>query len=103
LEWLRILIKKMRITSKQLEAIKHTIHNLDPQALIYLFGSRVDDNKKGGDIDLLVLSQQLDFRKQRKIKIKLYELIGEQKIDLIIAKETSKPFIQLALEKAILL
>jgi predicted nucleotidyltransferase len=93
----------MRITSKQRQAIKHTIHNLDPQALIYLFGSRVDDNKKGGDIDLLVLSQQLDFRKQRKIKIKLYELIGEQKIDLIIAKETSKPFIQLALEKAILL
>ena len=93
----------MRITSKQRKAIKHTIHNLDPQALIYLFGSRVDDNKKGGDIDLLVLSQQLDFKKQRKIKIKLYELIGEQKIDLIIAKETSLPFIKLALEEAILL
>ncbi|WP_069472329.1 nucleotidyltransferase domain-containing protein [Candidatus Marithrix sp. Canyon 246] len=93
----------MRITSKQLQAIKQTIHNFDPQALIYLFGSRVDDNKKGGDIDLLVFSQHLDFRMQRKIKIKLYELIGEQKIDLIIAKDNSKPFIQLALQQAVLL
>jgi len=49
----------MRITSKQRQAIKQTIHNFDPQALIY-------------------------FKKQRKIKIKLYELIGEQKIYLII-------------------
>ncbi len=93
----------MRITSKQQQAIKQTIHNCDPQALIYLFGSRVDDNKKGGDIDLLVISQKLDFKMQRKIKIKLYELIGEQKIDLIIAKETSKHFIQLALQEAVLL
>lgn len=93
----------MRITSKQLQAIKQTIHNFDSQALIYLFGSRVDDNKKGGDIDLLVLSQHLDFRMQRKIKIKLYELIGEQKIDLIIAKDSSKPFIQLVLQQAVLL
>lgn len=93
----------MRITSKQLQAIKQTIHNFDSQALIYLFGSRVDDNKKGGDIDLLVLSQHLDFRMQRKIKIKLYELIGEQKIDLIIAKDNSKPFIQLVLQQAVLL
>ncbi len=42
----------MRLTSKQRQAIKQTIHNFDPQALIYLFGSLVDDNKKGGDIDL---------------------------------------------------
>jgi len=38
-----------------------------------------------------------------KIKIKLYELLGEQKIDLIITNDTSKPFIQIALEQAVLL
>ncbi len=93
----------MRLNQKEQQAIKKTIYQIDKQALIYLFGSRVDDNKKGGDIDLLVLSKCLGFTEQRKIKIKLYELIGEQKIDLIIAKDTSKPFIQLALEKAVLL
>jgi predicted nucleotidyltransferase len=93
----------MRLNSKEQQAIKTTIYQKDKDALIYLFGSRVDDNKKGGDIDLLVFSKRLGFTEQRQIKIKLYELIGEQKIDLIIAKDKTKPFIQLALEEAVLL
>jgi len=43
------------------------------------------------------------FTEKIKIKIKLYELLGEQKIDLIITNDTSKPFIQIALEQAVLL
>ncbi len=93
----------MRLSLKEQQLIKQTIYQLDPNAIIYLFGSRIDDHKKGGDIDLLVLSTSLDFTQQRQIKIKLYEIIGEQKIDLIIAKDTSKPFVQLVLEDAILL
>jgi uncharacterized protein len=94
----------MRLNSKEQLSIKQTINQFDPKALVYLFGSRVDDNKRGGDIDLLVFSEHLGFTEQRKIKIKLYELIGEQKIDLIIAKKnTSNPFIQLVLEEAVLL
>jgi predicted nucleotidyltransferase len=94
----------MRLNSKDRHLIKQTIYQLDPHAQIYLFGSRVDDNKKGGDIDLLVLSTHLGFTAQKQIKLKLYELIGEQKIDLIIAPEVStNPFVQLVLEEAVLL
>lgn len=94
----------MRLSSQDRHLIKQTIYQLDPQAQVYLFGSRVDDSKKGGDIDLLVLSTHLGFTAQRQIKLKLYELIGEQKIDLIIAPETSTdPFVQLVLEEAVLL
>jgi predicted nucleotidyltransferase len=94
----------MRLNSQDRHLIKQTIYQLDPQAQVYLFGSRVDDNKKGGDIDLLVLSTHLGFTAQKQIKLKLYELIGEQKIDLIIAPEVSAdPFIQLVLEEAVLL
>lgn len=94
----------MRLSSQDRHLIKQTIYQFDPQAQIYLFGSRVDDNKKGGDIDLLVLSTHLGFTAQRQIKLKLYELIGEQKIDLIIAPETSTdPFVQLVLAEAVLL
>lgn len=94
----------MRLNSKDRYLIKQTIYQLDPQAQVYLFGSRVDDNKKGGDIDLLVLSTHLGSTAQRQIKLKLYELLGEQKIDLIIAPQAStNPFVQLVLEEAMLL
>jgi predicted nucleotidyltransferase len=93
----------MRLSLKEQLSIKQTIEQFDLKASVYLFGSRVDDEKRGGDIDLLVFSEYLGFSEQRKIKIKLYELIGEQKIDLIIAQNTSSPFVQLVLEEAILL
>ena len=93
----------MRLNFKEQLSIKQTISQFDPNALVYLFGSRVDENKRGGDIDLLVFSKRLGFTEKRKIKIKLYELIGEQKIDLVIAQNTSSPFVQFVLEDAILL
>jgi len=93
----------MRLSLKEQHLIKQTIDSFDKEALVYLFGSRVDDKKKGGDIDLLVLSKKLGFTEKIKIKIKLYELLGEQKIDLIITNDTSKPFIQVVLEQAVLL
>jgi len=93
----------MRLNFKEQLSIKQTISQFDPNALVYLFGSRVDENKRGGDIDLLVFSKRLCSTEKRKIKIKLYELIGEQKIDLVIAQNTSSPFVQFILEDAILL
>lgn len=42
----------MRITGPQHLAIKEVITRFDPEAKIYLFGSRVNDNDRGGDIDL---------------------------------------------------
>lgn len=41
-------------------------------------------NKKGGDIDLLVISRKLDKKSVRPLKHKFYENFGEQKKDIII-------------------
>jgi hypothetical protein len=44
----------MRLTEQQIQVFKSTAHAvLGEGAQVTLFGSRVDDAKKGGDIDLL--------------------------------------------------
>jgi predicted nucleotidyltransferase len=87
----------MRLKDLEQAAILSTVKHLDSNAGVYLFGSRVDDTKKGGDIDLLVMSDRLTSDDKRAIKMKLYELIGEQKIDIVLAADDSDPFVKLAL------
>jgi predicted nucleotidyltransferase len=45
----------MRLTPDQIDTIQSTVHAvLGEGAQVTLFGSRVDDNLKGGDVDLMV-------------------------------------------------
>jgi len=47
----------MRLSAAQIEAIKQeTAHFFGAQAEVWLFGSRVDDTQRGGDVDLYVKS-----------------------------------------------
>lgn len=87
----------MRLKDVEQAAILSIVKHLDSNASVYLFGSRVDDTKKGGDIDLLVMSDRLTSDDKRAIKMRLYELIGEQKIDIVLAANDSDPFVKLAL------
>ena len=91
----------MRLKDFERAAITSAVKCFDPNAFVYLFGSRVDDSKKGGDIDLLVISGIITRDDKRKIKLKLYESIGEQKIDIVLAADNSEPFVKLALEKGV--
>jgi len=83
----------MRLSSFEQEMIKKAFIETFESGKIYLFGSRVDDTKRGGDIDLyLVPSQKFDDERERKISflVKLDNYIGEQKIDVILAKDKSR-------------
>ncbi len=40
----------MRVLKPKINIIKNNILIFEKSAQVYLFGSRVDDNKKGGDI-----------------------------------------------------
>lgn len=55
---------------------------------LYLFGSRIDPNRKGGDIDLLLETDPHHLQHLHKLSsrllVKLKERLGEQKIDLVI-------------------
>ena len=45
----------MRLTADQAEAIRQRVRrHLGPNSRIWLFGSRVDDRRRGGDVDLYI-------------------------------------------------
>ena len=94
----------MRLTEFESNAIKKAFQESFENGDIYLFGSRVDDSKKGGDIDLyLVPTQKFENESQRKVdfQIKLDEYIGEQKVDVVMAKDTSRLIEQEAIRKGV--
>ena len=86
----------MRISQTEHQAIRQAIIEIDPGAEIYLYGSKVDDNAKGGDIDLLVISQKMQLQDKLSVLTKLHKTLGEQKIDLSIFPDLSKPFARIA-------
>ena len=90
----------MRLSEKEKSTIVQAVAEFDTTARVYLFGSRVDDTKKGGDIDLLVLSSSIDLNTKLKIKAKIFQFLADQTIDIVIATpETDDPFIQLVLKE----
>ena len=91
----------MRLDKEQVEFIVGTIRELDPEARVYLFGSRVSDEARGGDIDLLVLSSDLKYRDKLIIRSQLKEGLGNRKIDLIITESPQTAFEKYALANGI--
>jgi predicted nucleotidyltransferase len=78
----------MRITSHQASVIKtQTVQIFGPQAQVWLFGSRVDDQARGGDIDLLVAVPQMVERPAllpAQLAARLQMVLGEQRIDVVL-------------------
>ncbi len=86
----------MRLTPEEQLVIKATVSAQDPRAETWLFGSRANDAKRGGDIDLLIFSQTVGSVQKSAIWWKLQEKLGEQKIDIVVAKDMSEPFVRIA-------
>ncbi|NOQ29802.1 MAG: nucleotidyltransferase domain-containing protein [Helicobacteraceae bacterium] len=94
----------MRLTQFEQNAIKKAFIETFENGDIFLFGSRVDNTQRGGDIDLyLVPDIKFDDERNRKIEflIKLDEYIGEQKVDVVLAKDKSRLIEQEALKYGI--
>lgn len=97
----------MRMTQAQIAAIRQTVAEVfGEQAEVWLFGSRVDDSKRGGDIDLLIRPDRAsaDQILARKIRLlgKLERVLGERKIDVLIeAPDDPRPIVLVAHETGV--
>lgn len=101
----------MRLTEQQ-RVIIHatTIETFGDKAKVWLFGSRADDSKRGGDIDLLIETDQVDIdvlvRTEIAFLAKLQTQLGEQKIDVILdypSRQNRPPIFTIAKQTGILL
>jgi uncharacterized protein len=77
----------VRLTTQQTQAIITAFLEVFGKGEIRLFGSRVDDSRRGGDIDLYVIPASQDKLGEARIHFlaRLKRRIGEQRIDLVIA------------------
>ena len=92
----------MRLEEWEINEIKRSLREVfGENAKVYLFGSRIDDKKKGGDIDLFVEADNIDYEKEKEFWILLQERLGEQKIDIIYNRD--KFLIEKVAKKGILL
>lgn len=86
----------MRLSEQYRTVIKQTTLEVwGNQASIVLFGSRMDDTIRGGDIDLLVnpktkLTAQELVRNKIRFLSQLDIQLGEQKIDLIVLTDENR-------------
>jgi predicted nucleotidyltransferase len=86
----------MRLTDHERDVVVKAIRAADPDAQIWLHGSRVRDDARGGDIDLLVLSQRIQLREKLDVLVRLHSQLGEQRIDLTVARDEQRPFVRIA-------
>lgn len=97
----------MRLNQDQIAAIRASaLEVFGAEARVWLFGSRVDDNRRGGDIDLLIrpapaCTSSLLARKIRLLG-KLERQLGERRIDVIIETDNDpRPIVQVAHETGV--
>jgi len=93
----------MRLEKEKALFLKEKIQENLSDATVFLFGSRTDDTKKGGDIDILVLgTRKLKLNEKLNVQTAFWKQFGMQKLDLVsFTFEDDDPFKRLILLDAI--
>jgi predicted nucleotidyltransferase len=77
----------VRISEAERSAIVAAVHAVfGPQARVRLFGSRADDRRRGGDVDLHIEAppEQATFHNEIELEVRLQEVIGERRVDIVV-------------------
>lgn len=82
----------MRLTQVEIDKILTILKKYSSSGEIFLHGSRLDDIKKGGDIDLFFIVNDSEINRLSSISYKISaELslnLNEQRVDLLILGKT---------------
>ena len=96
----------MRLTRSQIDAIVAVVRaEAESTARAVVYGSRLDDNARGGDVDLLIESDIDQSPIQRaKIKVDLEAILGLP-VDVLVLKRGTPPtaFQRIALARGVAL
>ncbi len=97
----------MRLTPEQIRAIKHSAQAvLGDDARVILFGSRVDDTRRGGDIDLLFETDRPVPRRAEALNalyVSLIRQLGDRRLDILLKDPATPeaPVLQVARETGV--
>lgn len=75
------MLENIRIDKAEKQALLYAIEDVDDE--VYLLGSRLDPNKKGGDIDILIFSKQNSLNLSLRISRRFF-MQCEEKIDVLV-------------------
>jgi predicted nucleotidyltransferase len=101
----------MRLSVQTKELIRKLVTEFfGASAKVWLFGSRIDDTKRGGDIDLLIETEYTDLKKIMYTEITLLSTLqrqlGDQRIDILLdypLRKKYSPIFDIARSQGILL
>jgi len=94
----------MRLTSEQRERIVRIVRaQAGDDAAVWLYGSRTHDDRRGGDVDLLIrASHEIDLKQQAEVHAQLErELLLPVDISFIDARQGMTRFQKLAAAQAL--
>lgn len=94
----------VRLSQEEREAIVSVLCAEDSEGKVYVFGSRADVNKRGGDIDIFFqTSKKLTLRERLFLEYRL-RAECDTKIDLLVksADEPNQPIYDIAREGVLL-
>lgn len=84
----------MRLSTEYVHAIKQAAAEVfGPRAVVRLFGSRIDDARRGGDIDLHIEVDEINNQWQQRglFEDRLFEMIEPQKVDVVLTTRGVSP------------
>jgi predicted nucleotidyltransferase len=95
----------MRLNNTELQALRAILGELDPAGRIYLYGSRADDTRRGGDIDIYLQASRPIELKTRLLTQYRLEQACDTRVDLLVKNpaQPELPIHQIAVERDVLL